>query len=67
MQTTLRGAGNVMNASDHKKHVQIHEEGKLIKPEQSGHLIAALTMRAAQSLHGQFFNWDADEFVEYQK
>jgi len=67
MQTTLRGAGNVMNASDHKKHVQIHEEDKLIKPEQSGHLIAALTMRAAQSLHGRFFNWDADEFAEYQK
>jgi len=67
MQTTARNAGDVMEVSDYNKFAQAHEKGKLIKPEQSGHVIAALTLRAAKSLHGRFVSWEADECAEYRK
>jgi len=67
MQTTLRGAGHVLTAHYHNVFVQAHENGTLVKPEQSGHVIAALVLRAAKSLHGKYVSWDEDECAEYRK
>jgi len=66
MQTTLR-ASEIMAPADHKKFTSAHEEGRLVKPEDSGHFIAEVSLRAAKSLHGRFVDWDADECAKYRK
>lgn len=56
-----------MSASDLKKFVGAHEEGKLVKPEDSGHVMASLSLRADKSLHGLFVSWDSEQCAAYRK
>lgn len=67
MQTTMRGAGHILEAANHQIFVRAYEEGTLVRPEQSGHVVAALSLRAAKSLHGQYVNWVGDECAEYRQ
>lgn len=60
MQSALR-ASDAMTAADLKIFVSAHEEGKLVNPEESGRVMAALSLRAPKSLHGLFVNWDSEE------
>ncbi|KAL8948766.1 MAG: hypothetical protein Q9222_005077 [Ikaeria aurantiellina] len=43
-----------MDEKDNMKFKSLHEEGKLVRPEQSGHVIAKLAISAPKSLSGQF-------------
>ena len=50
-----------MKEKDHERFVQAHADGKLIKPEDCGHVIAALAVSAPKGLSGQFVSWDSAE------
>lgn len=55
MQRELREVhGTVMDAKDAAKFKSLHEDGKLLKPEQPGNVIARLALNADKSLSGKF-------------
>ncbi|KAG6837417.1 hypothetical protein H0H93_009511 [Arthromyces matolae] len=67
MQVTLRAnPGSVLAEKDHEKFVKAHREGKLVSPEDAGHVIAALSIRGQPQLSGQFISWDSDECRPYR-
>jgi len=43
-----------------------HKTGMLIKPEQSGEVIAALALKAPKSLSGKYVSWDGEECKEFR-
>jgi hypothetical protein len=55
-----------MTQMDHNKFMRIHADGKLIQPEQTGHLLAALSLGAPKSLSGKFVSWESDECKEFR-
>jgi hypothetical protein len=68
MQEKLRAAGAPhMTANDHQAFLQQHAQGKLVKPEDPGRVIAALAIKAPKSLSGQFVSWDSEECREFRK
>ncbi|KAF6762294.1 short-chain dehydrogenase [Ephemerocybe angulata] len=68
MQADIRAiGGNLLNPSDYAKFVQAHADNKLVKPEDCGHVIAALALQAPKSLSGQFVSWDGEECKPYRK
>ncbi|TFK43463.1 short-chain dehydrogenase [Crucibulum laeve] len=68
MQHILRESGGIHMAEEaHKMFVRTHAEGKLVKPEDCGHVIAALAIKAPKSLNGQFVSWDSEECKDFRK
>lgn len=68
MQATLRATGQqYMNKNHHSMFVQTHSDGKLVEPEDCGHVIAALSVEAPKSLSGQFVSWDSEECKPFRK
>jgi len=68
MQRTLRLMGNhAMDQSDHQKFVDAFNQGKLVKPEDCGYVIATLALRAPQELTGQFVSWDSEECRPFRR
>ncbi|KAL0949483.1 hypothetical protein HGRIS_009536 [Hohenbuehelia grisea] len=68
MQATLRATGaEAMGEASHAKFVQAHSDGKLVKPEDAGHVIASLSVEATKELSGQFVSWDSDECKPYRR
>ncbi|TFY74914.1 hypothetical protein EWM64_g9099 [Hericium alpestre] len=67
MQTTIRekGAGP-MTDKDYQIFIREHEEGKLVKPEDCGHVMAALSVLATKELSGGFFSWNSKECEPYR-
>lgn len=55
-----------MNANDMKKFIGVFEEGKLVRPEQCGAVIANLAVEAAQDLTGQFVAWNDEAMKKYR-
>jgi NAD(P)-dependent dehydrogenase (short-subunit alcohol dehydrogenase family) len=67
MQAALRqGGAPHMKAQEHQMFVAAHTDGKLLKAEDPGHVIAALASKAAQSMSGQFVSWDSQECADYR-
>ncbi|KAJ7180171.1 hypothetical protein C8R43DRAFT_972003 [Mycena crocata] len=67
MQATLRQTGAPhMSAKDHQMFVSAHTDGKLLKAEDPGHVIASLALHAPQSMSGQFVSWDSQECADYR-
>ncbi|KAF4575019.1 hypothetical protein EYR36_006375 [Pleurotus pulmonarius] len=55
MQTTIRDSDPAILGPDaHAGFVRVHSEGKLVRPEDSGYVIAALALKATKDLSGQF-------------
>lgn len=68
MQATLRAVGAVsMTEASYEFFVKAHAEGKLVKPEECGHVIAALALWAPKSFSGQFVSWDSAECAPFRK
>lgn len=68
MQSTLRSIGGLhMSEADHRNFIRAHAEGKLVKPEAAGHVIAALSLQAPKKLSGQFVSWDSDDCRPYRQ
>lgn len=45
---------NLMDATDATKFQGLHSDGKLLKPEQPGHVMAKLAVGASADLSGKF-------------
>jgi len=68
MQRTLRLMGNTsMDKSDHQMFVDAFNQGKLVNPEDCGHVIATLALRAPRELSGQFVSWDSEECRAFRR
>ena len=68
MQATLREqGGGHMRAADHEGSVREHAEGRLVKPEDAGHVIAGLALGAHPGLSGAFVSWDSAECRQYRR
>jgi NAD(P)-dependent dehydrogenase (short-subunit alcohol dehydrogenase family) len=66
MQKELREKGTEMAKKDYETFKTDFEEGRLVKPEQSGGVIAKLSVDARPELSGKYFKWDASELAEYR-
>ncbi|KAJ8481769.1 hypothetical protein ONZ51_g5792 [Trametes cubensis] len=68
MQGLLRAKGpSTMDAEVLKRFTSAYEKGELVKPEDAGHVIAALSLKAPPSLSGQFVSWNGDECKEFRR
>lgn len=56
-----------MTEADNNKFLKAHADGKLVKPEDAGHVIAALVVRAPKKLSGQFVSWDSAECGDFRR
>ncbi|KUJ09839.1 NAD(P)-binding protein [Mollisia scopiformis] len=66
MQAEIRKNKDVMDAKDAEKFGSLHTEGKLLKPEQPGNVMARLALNADKELSGKFVNWNEKELEAYQ-
>ena len=67
MQANLRANGQAnLSEQDHKVFIQAHADGRLVKPDDCGHVIAALSVQGPKSLTGQFVSWDSKECEPYR-
>lgn len=67
MQEELRKIGAPhMYEQDFAHFVDTYANGKLVKPADSGHVIAALALNATPGLSGQFVSWDAESLQAYR-
>lgn len=83
MQKELRETGTAMAAKDYETFKADFEQGRLVRPEQSGGVIAKLSVAARPDLSGKYFKyvtmafdshqvanccrWDAPELAEYRQ
>lgn len=67
MQREIRETHAVnMDEKDRQKFINSHKEGKLLRPEQPGHVIAKLAVDAEGELSGKFLSWNDASLAEYQ-
>ncbi|KAF3480974.1 short-chain dehydrogenase [Arthroderma uncinatum] len=67
MQRELRSQYiDTLGPKDGSRFVAAHEEGKLLKPEQPGTVIAKLILSAPQELSGKFLTWNDEVLANYQ-
>ena len=55
-----------MSEQGYKFFTQVHTDGLLVKPDDCGHVIAALSLQGQKSLSGQFVGWDSKECEPYR-
>jgi hypothetical protein len=68
MQRQLRETGSgYMDADVHESFIREKEEGLLSKPEDPGHVIAALAINGPESLSGEFIRWDDERCREFRR
>lgn len=63
MQAQLRQLAGTeqMRPEDVAKYVKEHEEGRLMDPSESGHVLAALALGAPRELSGKYVSWDSED------
>ncbi|KAM4063732.1 short chain dehydrogenase [Hirsutella rhossiliensis] len=68
MQSVIRAAGKeVMDKAQYDNFVDAYQQGKLLKPEQPGHVVAKFVARPRKDLSGNFLNWNSPELAAYQE
>lgn len=60
MQKEIREKGIAMSKEDYEGFKSAFEEGKLVRPEQSGRVIARLSVDAKAELSGKYFKYVSD-------
>ncbi|KAL2847151.1 hypothetical protein BJY01DRAFT_212797 [Aspergillus pseudoustus] len=67
MQRELReDHATTLEPQVHAKFTGVHKEGKLLKPEQPGHVMAKLVLDAPKDLSGKFLTWNDKLLEAYQ-
>ena len=67
MQREIREQHNkTMSEKDVAKFAGLGKEGKLLRPEQPGHVIAKLAVGAEKDLSGKFLSWNDETLRSYQ-
>ena len=56
-----------MDPAVHNSFVREHAAGKLLPPDQPGHVIAKLALAAPATLTGQFVSWDSEQCAAFRK
>ncbi|CAE6365497.1 unnamed protein product [Rhizoctonia solani] len=68
MQSTIRSRGLAsMKPEEHSRFTTLHAESQLVKPEDTGHVIAGLSVGAKPELSGNFVDWLSDEVKEFRR
>ncbi|KKZ62441.1 hypothetical protein EMCG_03143 [[Emmonsia] crescens] len=68
MQEELRAKHmDVLGPVDGQRFLDAYNKGKLLKPEQPGHVIAKLVLDAPQELSGKFLTWNVPELAAFQE
>ncbi|KAK3842080.1 MAG: short-chain dehydrogenase [Linnemannia gamsii] len=68
MQAVIRREGATgMVPTQHAQFVDFHTSKKLLHPDEPGHVIASLAIKAPLSISGQFFSWNDDELLAHRK
>lgn len=80
MQEQLRSTGkDTMSPADYDRFLKMHADGKLLKPEQPGHVLAALAVKGTRAYptdadgsgagageKGAFVNWNDTVMADFQ-
>ena len=67
MQELLRSLDDgVMDADELVKFTSAYENGKLLKPEQPGSIIAGLALDGPKDLSGEYLNWEDERLASYK-
>ncbi|KAL4926753.1 SDR family oxidoreductase [Aspergillus undulatus] len=67
MQRELReDHATTLEPQVHEKFTSVHKEGKLLKPEQPGHVMAKLVLGAPRELSGKFLSWNDQALEAFQ-
>jgi hypothetical protein len=56
-----------MRADEHQKFTKLHADSQLVKPEDTGHVIAGLSIGAKASLSGSFVEWSSEDVKEFRR
>lgn len=71
MQTNIREQYlHNMDEDDQVKFTGAHKDGKLLRPEQPGHVMAKLAVDTGlgrKGLSGSFLSWSDEKLKEYQE
>ena len=68
MQSQVRDVGGIHMAPDvHESFILEKEQGSLLKPDDPGHVIAALAINGPKSLSGEFISWDDERCREFRQ
>ncbi|KAJ5036251.1 hypothetical protein NUH16_004122 [Penicillium rubens] len=68
MQRALReDHATALDAEMHSKFTGVHKDGKLLKPEQPGHVMAKLVLDAPKEFTGRFYSWNDKELEGFQE
>ncbi|KAJ5500740.1 hypothetical protein LT330_001921 [Penicillium expansum] len=68
MQRALReDHATALDAEMHSKFTGVHKDGKLLKPEQPGHVMAKLVLDAPKEISGHFYSWNDKELEVFQE
>lgn len=68
MQVEIREEHTEGMGSDAPRFKALKEEGGLLRPEQPGHVIAKLAVRAGKEVNGRFLSWNDKEMLgEFQE
>lgn len=57
MQREIREKHSLVMGDHHGKFIKLNEDGKLLKPEQPGHVIAKLALEGGNEFSGQFLEY----------
>ncbi|KAL4937910.1 hypothetical protein BDV06DRAFT_202058 [Aspergillus oleicola] len=67
MQRELReDHASTLEPQVHAKFTGVHREGKLLRPEQPGHVMAKLVLDAPKELSGKFLSWNDQQLEVFQ-
>ncbi|CCM03179.1 uncharacterized protein FIBRA_05301 [Fibroporia radiculosa] len=68
MQTQLREEGSAtLDIKVYEMFLNLQTDKKLIKPEESGYVVASLALKVPNFLSGKFVSWDSDECKEFRR
>ncbi|KAF9954954.1 hypothetical protein BGZ72_004148 [Mortierella alpina] len=68
MQAVIREKGkHGMVPEQHARFVELKTSNTLLHPDQPGHVIASLAVKAPKSISGQFFSWDDESLQAHRK
>ncbi|KAJ5343583.1 hypothetical protein N7541_008296 [Penicillium brevicompactum] len=56
-----------LDAEMHSKFTGVHKDGKLLEPEQPGHVMAKLVLDAPKEISGHFYSWNDKELGAFQE
>ncbi|KAI7893927.1 uncharacterized protein EV154DRAFT_126110 [Mucor mucedo] len=65
MQAMIRSDGAACMGDDHNKFIDLHSTGKLVKPQDPGHVLAALAHNPPKALSGKMYSWNDPEMKDY--